>query len=109
VGFFAFTGVTGGPDAVVTSAVRTVPRLVRFGAHDTRWNFGEVECSRARFLAIGESGDGACEGTDGEMRWCGKTAKRLCAKQIRNQAPYQDYQSSHFQTSLTLLGYKTSR
>jgi len=75
VGFFAFTGVTGGPGAAVTSAVRTVPRLVRFAAHDTRWNFGEV--SRIRFLAIAENGDGACEDSDGEMRWCGKTARRL--------------------------------
>jgi len=101
VALFVFTGVTGGLGAAVTSAVRTVPRLVRFAAHDTRWNLGEVECSRIRFLAIAESGDG-------EMRWCEKAAKRLHTKQVRNQAPYQDYQSNHFRTSLTLLGYKTS-
>ena len=54
--FFGFTGVSRDPEVVATSAVRTAPRLVCFAAHATRWNFGEVECSSVRFLAIAEVG-----------------------------------------------------
>ena len=50
VRFFGFTGVSGVP-GVVTSAARTTPRLVRF-VHATRWNFGELECSRTHFLVM---------------------------------------------------------
>jgi len=50
--FFGLTGVTGELAAAVTSAVKTVPRLVRFAAHVTRRNFGEAECSRTLFLDI---------------------------------------------------------
>jgi len=40
----------------VASAVKTVPRLVRFAAHVTRRTFGEVECSRVCLLGIAGSG-----------------------------------------------------
>ena len=52
--FVGFTGVTGKLAAAVTSAVKTVPRLVRFSAHATQRNFGEAECSRVHFLDIAE-------------------------------------------------------
>jgi len=42
----------------MTSAAATAPRLVRFSVHATRWNFGEVECSRVRFLDMITSNDG---------------------------------------------------
>ena len=48
--FFGFTGVVG-EFGVVSSVARTAPRLVRF-VHSTRWNFGEAECSRVRFLVM---------------------------------------------------------
>jgi hypothetical protein len=47
--FLDFAGVSR-ELGVITSAVKMAPRLVFFSAHATRWNFGEVECSRARFL-----------------------------------------------------------
>ena len=47
---FGFTGVSRGLCVMLASAVRIGPRLVRFSAHFTRWNCGEVECSRIRFL-----------------------------------------------------------
>jgi hypothetical protein len=48
---FGFIGVSREP-GVMTSAVWTVPRLVRFSVHATRWYFGEVECSCIRFCDI---------------------------------------------------------
>ena len=50
-GLFGFTGVAVEP-GVISLAVRTGPRRVRFSAHATRWTFGETECSRTRFLDI---------------------------------------------------------
>lgn len=52
---FGFAGVTGDLALLVISAVKTVPRLVRFSAQVTRRNFGEAECSRVRFLDIAEN------------------------------------------------------
>ena len=52
--FFGLIGVTGELAAAVTSAVKTVPCLVRFSAHVTRRNFGEAECSRTLFLDIAQ-------------------------------------------------------
>lgn len=48
--FLVFTGVAG-EFGVVSSVARVAPRLVRF-VHVTRWNFGEAECSRVRFLVM---------------------------------------------------------
>jgi hypothetical protein len=47
--FLSFTGVPR-EVGVTTSVARTAPRLVRFLVHVTRWNCGETECSRTRFL-----------------------------------------------------------
>ena len=55
---FGFTGVARGLGVVIVSAVRIGPRLVRFSAHATRWNFGEVECSRIRFLDMVGTSEG---------------------------------------------------
>lgn len=60
-----FTGVSR-ELGVITSAVRTTPRRVRFLAHVTRWNVGEVECSRARFLDMAARDGGAQEGS---LQW----------------------------------------
>lgn len=56
--FFDFTGVSRELGVVITSAVRMAPRLVRFSVHATRWNFGEAECSRGRFLVMVEDSKG---------------------------------------------------
>ena len=48
--FLGFTGVAG-ESGVVSSVARIAPRLVCF-VHVTRWNFGEAECSHARFLVM---------------------------------------------------------
>ena len=50
--FLGFTGVSKELGEAITSAVRIAPRLVRFSTHATRWNFGEAECSRGRFLVM---------------------------------------------------------
>ena len=50
--FLGLVGVCADPDAVITSAARTVPRLVLFSAQLTRRSFGEGENSQGRFLDI---------------------------------------------------------
>jgi len=47
--FLGFTGISSEP-GVMTSAATATPRLFRFPVHVTRWNSGEAECSRTRFL-----------------------------------------------------------
>ena len=56
--FLGLVGVCVDPEVAMTSAARTVPRLVRFCVQVTRWNFGEVENSLGRFLDMVETGNG---------------------------------------------------
>jgi hypothetical protein len=53
--FLGLFGVCVDPAWVMTSVEWTVPRLVCFFVHATRWNCGELENSRALFLDITEN------------------------------------------------------